>query len=174
MHLIKDLLSFSNMSQVVYTRVSDSLKEAVDQYSQDRGVTLTSGVVELLGRGMAAAADERSVAALESSLAKARAEKAEIESKLATAAGEVNSLRAFVERVSNASIGACPNLACGKGISGYELLALGQCNNCHQSLTELLAPPRSTPSLNEREVGLLLGALGVVLIGIGIAGSSGR
>lgn len=155
------------MSQVVYARVPDSLKAALDLYADQHGLTLTSAVVDLLERGLVAASDEKSMAHLETKLAIACAEKAQVEAKLAGAQNELGTLRAFAER-SLQPIGSCPNRACRQPIRGYDLLALGHCSHCQQALTELLAP-REPNSLNEREVGVLLGALGGALVAVGAA-----
>lgn len=157
----------SDMSQVVYARVPDSLKDAVDLYAENRGVTLTSAVVDLLERGLVAASDETSVADLETKLAIASAEKAHVEANLAGAQNELGTLRAFARR-SLQPIGSCPNRACGQPIRGFDLLAIGHCPQCQQPLTDLLAP-RKPNSLNEREVGVLLGALGGALMALGPA-----
>jgi antitoxin component of RelBE/YafQ-DinJ toxin-antitoxin module len=161
------------MSQVIYARVPDTVKEAADAYAEDRGVTLTSAVVDLLGRGLAAASDERSIADLESKLARASAEKAQSEANLAAAMSELGGLRAFAQRAVQA-VGTCPNSACGQPITGYDLLAVGHCSHCEQTLMDLLAPRTSSSNLDQREIGLLLGALGVARVGAAIIGSAGR
>ena len=137
-------LSLSDMSQVIYARVPDALKEAVDAYAEERGVTLTSAVVDLLGRGMAAASDERSVADLETKLAKTTVEKAKVESKLETAMNELGGLRAFAERAAQ-EIGKCPK--CGEPITGYDLLARGQCRHCETSWETCSCHTRQSHSL---------------------------
>ena len=57
------------MSAVVYARVADSLKEALEAHRAARGLTLTGAVVELLEQGLQAFADEQSVSELEAKLA---------------------------------------------------------------------------------------------------------
>lgn len=153
------------MSQVIYARVPDALKEAADEYASERGVTLTSGVVDLLERGLAASSDERSIADLEAKLAQAAAAKAESDARLAALINELGGLRAFAQR-ANLEVGRCPK--CTQPITGYELIALGQCRHCDRPLLDLLAPAASSPTLDQREVGILLGALGVALIGAAI------
>ena len=114
---------------------------------------------------MAATSDERSIADLEAKLARVSAEKAQTENDLA-------GLQAFAQRAGQA-VGTCPK--CNNPITGYELLAVGHCHHCQQTLMDLLAP--RTPdnaSLNQRDVGLLLGALGVALVGAAIVGSTAR
>ena len=164
---LTDVLGSSDMSQVVYARVPDSLKEAVDLYAEQRRVTLTSSVVDLLERGLVAASDETSMTDLETKLAIASAEKAQVEANLTGAQNELGTLRAFAQR-SLQPIGSCPNRTCGQPIRGYDLLALGHCPQCRQPLSGLLAP-RKPNSLNEREVGVLLGALGGALMAVGAA-----
>lgn len=164
------MLSFPDMSQVIYARVPDGLKEAADLYADKRGTTLTSAVVDLLGRGLAASSDERSVVELEAKLARAEAAKAEADARLAAAINELGGLRGFAQR-ANLQVGKCP--ACSQPITGYELMAEGRCRHCSGPLLDLLAPP-TNPSLDQREIGLLLGALGVALIAAAIVGGAGR
>jgi hypothetical protein len=158
------------MSQVIYARVPDNLKEAADVYASDRGITLTSAVVDLLAQGLAAASDELSITELSTRLAQTTAEKAEAEAKLSGAVNELGALRAFAERASQ-HVGTCPS--CAQTITGYELLALGRCNHCGQTLMNLVAPSSPASHLDQREIGLLLGALGVALVGAAIIGSMG-
>jgi len=158
------------MTQVIYARVPEALKDAADLYANERGTTLTSAVVDLLGRGLAASSDERSIVELEAKLAKAEAARAESDARLAAAMNELGGLRAFAQR-ANLEVGQCP--ACSQAISGYNLMAEGRCPHCTGPLLDLLAPP-SNSSLNQREIGLLLGALGVALIGAAILGGAGR
>jgi hypothetical protein len=162
-----NLLAFSNMSQVIYARVPDLVKDAVDTYSKDCGVTLTSAVVDLLGRGLAAASDEKSIAELEAKLASVSAERAQAEANLTSATSELGALRAFAQRAAQ-KVGSCPNADCRQVITGYELLALNQCSHCKQPLMDLLAPRGTTSTLDQREIGVLFGALGAALLGVAI------
>ncbi len=168
------MLACSDMSQVIYARVSDSLKEAVDAYAVDRAVTLTSAAVDLLERGLAAASDERSVANLETTVARVTAKKESVEARLSAAEGELTTMRVIGERSAKTTVGVCPNKACASPISGYDLLATGHCRQCGTSLAGLLAPSRASNGLNQMEVGVLLGAIGVALIGIGVTGMAGK
>ena len=70
------------MSQVLYARLPDDLKEATDVYAGERGATLTRTVVELLRRGLTAVADEPSIEALQGNLGRLRAEKEQMETEL--------------------------------------------------------------------------------------------
>ncbi len=171
LHSLRALLAFSDMSQVVYARVPETLKGALDSYAQDRGVTLTSAVVDLLERGLGAASDEASVADLETKLAIASAEEAQVDSELARSQNELTTLTAFAKR-SLLPIGVCPKRGCSKPIRGYDLLAVGHCPHCQHPLTDLLAP-RNSSSLNERDVGVLLGALGGALMVVAAAAAIG-
>lgn len=171
LHSLTKVLSFPDMSQVIYALVPDTLKDATDLYSSERGVTLTSAVVDLLERGLAASSDERSIADLEAKLAKTKAAKAESDARLAGVMNELGGLRAFAQR-ANLEVGQCPQ--CRQSITGYELMALGQCHNCSRPLLDLLAPPASSPTLDQREIGILLGALAVALIGAAVFGTAGK
>ncbi|MGH9305021.1 MAG: hypothetical protein ACRDZ5_11525, partial [Acidimicrobiales bacterium] len=59
------------------------------------------------------------------------------------------------------AIGTCPT--CGKPITGYDLLGAGQCPHCSQALSSLIAPTSASPTLDQRELMFLVGALGAVL-----------
>jgi len=160
---LTDLLAFSNtVSQVIYARVPDGLKEAADAYAGERGTTLTGAVVDLLERGLAAVSDEESVGDLHANLARAVAEKAQIAAALQSATNELAVLNTFAQRASVA-VGKCPNPECRKEISGYDLLGAGKCGHCGQALTSLIAPASGSSTLDQREVMVLLGALGAVL-----------
>jgi len=159
------------MTQVIYARVPDALKEAADLYADERAMTLTSAVVDLLGRGLAASSDERSVAELEIKAAKAEAARAESDARLAAAINELGGLRAFAQR-AGLEVGLCPG--CSGSITGYELMAEGHCRQCRRPLLDLLAPPTSNSTLDQREIGILLGALGVALLGAAIVNAAGR
>jgi len=150
------------MSQVIYARVPEALKDVAEAYATERGATLTGAVVELLERGLAAASDEHSVAELQANLARVTAEKAQIEAALKSATNELAVLRTFAQR-AGLTVGTCPNKECRLDISGYDLLGAGQCRHCGRALTSLIAPASSTSTLDQRELMLLLGALGAVL-----------
>ena len=155
------------MSQVIYARVPDGLKEATDVYSHSKGTTLTRAVVDLLERGLAAVSDEPSIAELESELVRLSTEKTRLETELQTTRAETAALQSLTARV-NQNVGTCPS--CRSDISGYDLLATGQCSECGQTLTELVAPTEPPSNLNQREFMLLLGALGAV-VGVAILAS---
>ena len=155
------------MTQVIYARVPDSLKEATDVYASEQGMKLTGAVVDLLERGLASVTDERSIADLERQVASVTTEKAHIEADLRVATNELTALRAFAERATRAQVGKCPK--CNQGISGYDLLGTSQCSHCGASLLDVLAPVQDT-NLDQREFGLLVGALGAILVGVVLFG----
>jgi hypothetical protein len=160
------------MSHVIYARVPDALKDAVDSYAAERGTTLTSAVADLLERGLASTSDGPSVTQLELKLATTTAMKAELEASLRSARLELRTLLSLAERTRQA-LGQCPRSECSQPITGYDLLVTGQCPACQQVLTDLLklkspqpegnsGQPRSG-GVSERDFLLLLGALGAVV-----------
>ena len=88
------------MSQVIYARVPDSVKGDVEEYADQRSLSLSSSVVDLLQRGLAAAGEERSIANLEGKLVKLDGEKNALEAKLSAVTNEVERCdRSFREQV---------------------------------------------------------------------------
>jgi hypothetical protein len=150
------------MSEVIYARVPDTLKAAADEYANHRGTTLTSAVVDLLERGLSAVSDAPSVATLETALAETRAAKAQAEADLNATRAELTAFTAFAQRAQR-PIGTCPNLACNRPINGHDLFGGGSCPGCGQALSNLIVPANGSSSLDQREVLMLLGALGAVL-----------
>ena len=143
-----------------YARVPAELKEAADAYASQRGKTLTGAVVELLDRGLNAETEERSVAEPEANLATVTAQKAQAEAELQTAKARLAAVDAFAKRARR-DLGTCPK--CKGKISGADLLASGQCPSCSYALASLIAPESATPTLDQRELLILVGALGAVL-----------
>jgi hypothetical protein len=71
----------------------------------------------------------------------------------------------------NQTIGKCPNPACGKPISGRDLVVSHACGHCGGSLADLLDPMHAHgSSLNGTQYLLLVGALGL-LVGMAVAQS---
>ncbi|GAA3201766.1 hypothetical protein ACFO1B_06455 [Dactylosporangium siamense] len=148
-------------SETIYARVPTAMKEAIDTYATERGTKLTSAVVDLLGRGLEAVADEKSINDLLANLARTTAEKADVEAELVTARAQLATLSTFADRAGQ-RVGTCPS--CSKPITGADLFAVTRCPACKQPLTELLAPKAGAVStLDQREMLLLVGALGAVL-----------
>jgi hypothetical protein len=139
-------------SEVIYARVPKPLKEAADAYASQRGGSLTKAVAELLDRGLTAVSDERSIAELEVNLARVTSEKMQAESELRAAKTELMAVTNLSQRAQQ-DVGTCPNPACHQPISG-------------QALSTLIAPATTSSTLDQRELMILLGALGAV---VGIA-----
>lgn len=153
--------SVSDMpTEVIYARVPTALKEACDAYAAQRGATLTGAVVDLLDRGLSAVSDERSVAELEKNLAEVAAAKNVAEAALHAAQTELGAVKAFAQRAGR-EVGTCPK--CNEPITGYDLLGAGACPRCSQALSSLIAPAAASPTLDQRELMFLVGALGAVL-----------
>jgi hypothetical protein len=147
-------------TEVIYARVPTALKEAADAYASQHGKTLTGAVADLLDRGLNAASDERSIGELEANLARATAEKAEAQAGLQAASAQLAALSALAQRAKR-RVGTCPS--CAGQITGHDLLGTGQCQECGQTLSSLIAPGPTTPTLDQRELLVLVGALGAVL-----------
>jgi ribosomal protein L37AE/L43A len=147
-------------TEVIYARVPTALKEAADAYASQHGKSLTGAVADLLDRGLAAASDERSIVELEVNLARVTAQKAEAEASLQAAMTQLAALSALAQRASR-RVGTCPS--CKKQITGHDLLGTGQCQECGQTLSGLIAPEPTAPTLDQRELLVLVGALGAVL-----------
>lgn len=147
-------------TEVIYARVPTALKEAADAYASQHGKTLTGAVTDLLDRGLNAASDGRSIGELETNLARVTAQKAEAEASLQAATTQLAALNALAQRASR-RVGTCPN--CKEQITGHDLLGTGQCQACGQTLSGLIAPEPTAPTLDQRELLVLVGALGAVL-----------
>jgi hypothetical protein len=152
---------------VIYARVPETLKQATDDYAGDRGVTITTAVVELLERGLEANANARSVAELESKVTQLVAETAHLRRELHGAKSELQMLGALSQRTKQV-VGTCPT--CLQPITGYDLLAVGRCSKCGASLSALLAGKQRSTGLDQQEFLLLLGALGAV-VGVALLAS---
>jgi len=165
------MIAFSDMSQVIYARVPEILKESAEEFASDQGLTLTSAIVNLMQTGLETVANDRSISKLESRLAQSENQRAAIEAELRVAENELAGLRSFILRAKQIRVGKCPTSPCHEEITGFDLLS-GQCHKCGGSLLDLLAPPSSS-SLEQREIGMLVGALGAILVGAVILGSKG-
>jgi hypothetical protein len=156
-------------TEVIYARVPEDLKEAAEKHAAEHGVTLTAAIVDLLERGLTAAAADRSPEELLAEIATLNGQKAQLAADLRAAVGELATLRALADR-TRTTVGTCN--ACTKPITGYDLLATSKCAHCGHALPDLLSlvsgPPSKrgvTPagSFNERDLLLLLGAIGAVV-----------
>lgn len=150
------------MSQVIYARVPDSLKEAADSYAHDKGVTLTAAVVDLLERGLAAASDEESTTQLQLEVAQERASSAQLRAELERHRGELAAVEVVRQRAGQ-TMATCPNAKCQRPVTAYQLLAVGRCGECGEGLSNLIAPATAPAGLDQRELLLLIGAIGAVI-----------
>jgi rubrerythrin len=167
------------MSEVVYARIPEALKQALGAHASARGVSLTAALVELLEQGLEASAEERSAAGLERELALARIELAETGGRLREtelrleAAREREELsartyRALAERARQ-ELASCPR--CREPVRGSDLLVSGHCPRCGKALSSLLTPVARAGGLEPSEYLALLGALGAV-VGFALAGTA--
>jgi hypothetical protein len=166
------------MSAVVYARVPDALKQALQAYAAARGRTLTNAVVELLESGLEASAGEHSRTEREGELARATSELTQTRAQLQEAEFRLQAARereqlsahtysAFAARARH-ELASCPR--CRKPLLGSDLLVSGRCPNCDKALTSLLVPTRFA-ELVQNEYLALFGALGV-LAGLAITTST--
>ena len=147
-------------TEVIYARVPAPLKEAADAYAGEHGTTLTAAVADLLDRGLSRVSEERGLAELQARLSRLTVEKAETEAELKTARSQVAALGTFAQQASR-RIGTCP--ACKQQITGHDLLVTGACRQCGHALSGLIAPEHSGSAIDQRELMILVGALGVLL-----------
>jgi hypothetical protein len=167
------------VSSVVYARVPDSLKRALDAHAAERGLTLTAAVVELVEHGLEAIAEERPVAELERELALSTSELEQTRGRLREAELGLQAARereqtsartysALAERTRQ-QLASCPR--CREPVRGSDLLVSGHCPNCSQALTSLLTPAPRAGGLDNNEYLALVGALGV-FVGAALASSA--
>src|SRR5229473_350691 len=131
----------------IYARVPAELKDATDQYADERGMSLASAVTDLIGRGLEAAGSEDSVRALE-----ARAK--ELQTELSTLRDTAGTMSERLKQV----LGSC---ACGSELTGYDLLVAGRCSNCNRGVAGLLAgADRDGGSVDRNEFAPFMAGLG--------------
>ena len=166
------------MSAVVYTRVPDALKQALQARAREGGLSLNAAAVELIERGLGVIEDERSSEGLERALQACASELDETRARLAEAELRLQAARereqlsartyaAFTERARH-ELASCPR--CRKPLRGCDLFVSGRCPNCANALSSLLVPTR-IGSLVVNEYLALLGALGV-LAGLAMTASA--
>jgi rubrerythrin len=167
------------VSAVVYTRVPQPLKQALQARARERGLSLNAVVCELVERGLEAIDDERASEALEraraasaSELEQTRARLAEVELRLQTASEREQTTarthRTLAERARH-QLASCPQ--CRKPVRGTDLLVSGHCPNCSKPITAFLTPRPQLGAPDKDEYLALLGALGG-LVGLALASTS--
>lgn len=156
------------MSQVIYARVPTEVKIAADGYARAHDRSAAAAIADLIERGLAvtvaAQTQERRVGELETGLEKARAELAEARTLIAQLEERRRTLEAAYEALAGQlakQVGSCP--ACHASVSGEDLIVTGRCPNaqCRKGLSSLF--PAQAKGLDERELLLLIGAIGLVL-----------
>jgi hypothetical protein len=157
------------VTQVIYARVPEDIKDAAESYASERGLSLTAAVVDLLDQGLAAASAGMSAPELRASVDALVAEKAQMAADLRAARSEMATLQALADRARK-TVGSCSG--CEAAVSGYDLLAVGQCAHCGDALPDLLAVGASVDgksgqsdrkAFNDHDVLLLLGAVGLAV-----------
>jgi hypothetical protein len=144
----------------VYFRADDDLRDSLEAFRQEKGLTLSAAVVELLEIGLEAHSDGPSIAHLQRRTSELETELAKRETDVATTRGELQQLRfayrSLEEHLRRANIGVCPT--CHAATSGYEVVVARQCAACHGPLS--MAPTgRSSADLL-----WLVAAIGVALL----------
>jgi hypothetical protein len=166
------------MSAVVYLRVPDALKQALDAHAHERGLSLTQAARELIERGLEQPAAGKPVSERQGTPALASGELEKTRARLKQAELGLRAARereqltartyaAFAERARH-ELASCPG--CHKPLRGSDLVVSGHCPHCETALTQLLLPTR-IGSLVVNEYSALLGALGV-LAGLAISTSA--
>lgn len=145
----------------IYARVPTELKEAIDAYTAEHGMTLASAVADLLGRGMEASSDEQSVKALEARAVELQRELDQVKP----------ALDAIHQRLPQ-KLGVCQ---CGRDLTGGDLLIAGTCPACSRSLTGALAgADQEAVKVNRSDLAPFLAGVGIALAVVLIASGPGK
>lgn len=151
-------------TEVAYARIPGDLKAAVEAHAEQHALSQTAAIVALLERGLEAGSLERRARKLDEQLATVRVELQSASSTIAAMEQREQSLRvtydALVARLEQ-PLATCPK--CSQQVRGYDLLATGHCRHCQAPLASLLMPTAAKSGLNQQELLLLLGALGILL-----------
>jgi len=143
----------------VYARVSSELKDAVDDYAEQRGMSLAAAVTDLLARGLEASHSETSVLALETRVRELEADR----ERGRQAAGMVE------ERLAQ-RLGACE---CGGQLTGRDLIVTGRCPKCSRGVGALLVsadgPASAGSTVDWNELAPFLAGLGVAAALVALA-----
>jgi len=167
-------------TEVIYARIPGSLKARVEEYAGEHAMTTTSAVVDLLERGFESVSNARSVARLEGRAAELHEQLGAAAAKLREAEGRVagledkerNALAAYqgLRQRTDHSVGSCPY--CKGLVRGYDLFVTGHCSACGKPVSTLLVGAGNTAGLDQKELLLLLGAIGIV-VGMAYLGTKG-
>jgi hypothetical protein len=131
----------------VYARVSAELKQAVDDYAEERGMSLASAVSDLLETGLEGASNAQSIKSLEII-------NQQLQGDLAQARQAGNVLDSRLRQ----QLGRCH---CGAELTGRDFLVSGQCPACSRGIASLLTGQNDTAGTVDRlEVAPFLAGLG--------------
>ena len=131
----------------VYARVTPELKDAVDSFAGQRGMSLASAITDLLVRGLEAATSEDSVRALEARTQQLQAELSQVQQAATVIDGRLRQV-----------LGTCE---CGSPLTGRDFLVAGSCPLCGRGVTGLLVGATSaTDRVVRRELAPFLAGLG--------------
>jgi hypothetical protein len=159
------------MTEVVYLRVSEQLKEALAARANEQGSSQNQAASELIELGLAASDHDRARGRLEAKLAATNTELAQTRARLEQAelglreAGKRERTTSRLQRAlaqrAHQQLAACPQ--CRTPLRGSDYLVTGHCPNCQRPITNLLTPKPQTGAPNKDEYLALLGALGGLL-----------
>ncbi len=158
-------------TEVIYARVPEGLKQRVEEYGEQRAMTTTTAVVDLLRRGLEAVSSAPSVAKLErragqleEQLGTTVVRLREAEARVAGLKEKERSLQAAYQGLAQRTeqmVGVCPH--CQAPIRGYDLFVTGHCPRCTKPVSTLLVGGYGKGGLDQKEMLLLLGAIGILV-----------
>jgi hypothetical protein len=160
-------------SVALYARIPRETKDEVERFAGSRGLTLASGVQTLLDAGLRSEDDTTGIGSLSLQVTDLQHERDREVAARRQAEAELNALRdagSIWSKRAGTTVGECPD--CARALSGTDLLILGACPECGRSVADLLAPTTQS-SLNDKDLLLVLGAAGLLLGAIALAGKAG-
>jgi hypothetical protein len=151
-------------TSVLYARIPDPLKEALDQEAAKAGTTLTTAIREAIEDGLEARSNKRSIHVLEKELATLRRQLGDARRELQTVKDRESAnqrAHAALAKQLERTVGSCPK--CDHEVKGDDLLINGACSSCGGGLTDLLMPAGGKGDIDRNEYLFLVGAVGIVL-----------
>lgn len=145
-------------ADVLYARTTPDIKGAVDAYAFNRGLKMNAAVVDLVQRGLAAAAEEDETRA---QLERLESERDALTAKLSGFENQTQVLAAFLEQTKGPA-GVCP--ACEHKVTGLDLLRT-RCPECGTALSTL----QSNSKLLDGQLLTLIGAAALLAGAVWIA-----
>jgi hypothetical protein len=138
------------VSDTIYARVNPELKEATDQYAKEHGMSLASGVSDLLSRGLEAACSESSIQVLEQKTRELNSELTRVRDAAVALDGRLGQV-----------LGNCE---CGQTLTGHDFLVAGRCPKCQRGVAALMAGNESGGgSVNRNEFAPFMAGIGVTV-----------